>query len=262
MIYSINKSITLYSEAADKFLESVGVELYEDHVVIGEDAYLGADGEAILNENGIFLYEDGIVLEGKQAEEYKARKAEDYYTQKHAEIERHMRRYDDDQYPQVGFKDAIHKDGTRIKGTGDCDDYIPSRKSRDGQNRNKAQNMVDKESIRRRDNYTNSERRYDNYKTHSNDELKRLHPGKITLGTVLKPGGSKKYLKNLDTYLQKRDETVQTQKRLYNDKEKDREAYDRLDKNQDVAFDAVHRHIRRHPKQYKEGTIFESVELI
>ena len=28
------------------------------------------------------------------------------------------------------------------------------------------------------------------------------------------------------------------------------------------ANDAINRHIRRHPKQYKEGTIFESVEFI
>lgn len=28
------------------------------------------------------------------------------------------------------------------------------------------------------------------------------------------------------------------------------------------AHDAARRHIRRHPDQYKEGTIFESVEFI
>ena len=32
--------------------------------------------------------------------------------------------------------------------------------------------------------------------------------------------------------------------------------------NSDTARDAANRHIRRHPKQYKEGTIFESVEFI
>lgn len=79
MIYKNNNAstITLYGEAADDFLRSVGVELYEEHVVIGENTFLGADGEAILNENGIFLYEDHIILEGQEADAYRARKAKE-----------------------------------------------------------------------------------------------------------------------------------------------------------------------------------------
>lgn len=77
MIYSINNEpITLYGEAADKFLESIGVELYEGYVVIDENTFLGADGEAILNENGIHLYEDHIVLEGNYAKDFAKKTAE------------------------------------------------------------------------------------------------------------------------------------------------------------------------------------------
>ena len=66
--------ITLTEADADSFLESVGIQLYEDKISINGTLYEGSYGEEILNENGIFLYEDGIVLEGKQAEEYKRKK--------------------------------------------------------------------------------------------------------------------------------------------------------------------------------------------
>ena len=40
-------------------------------------------------------------------------------------------------------------------------------------------------------------------------------------------------------------------------------AYDHLRRAKvGPAADAINRHMRRHPKQYKEGTIFESVEFI
>ena len=78
MIYSINNEpLVLTEDAADAFLESVGVELYDDEISINGTLYEGSYGESILESNGIFLYEDGIVLEGKQAEEYKARKAKE-----------------------------------------------------------------------------------------------------------------------------------------------------------------------------------------
>lgn len=100
MIYSVNEStmvntdkIALFGEEADNFLESVGVTLYENTIAIGENEYNGSDAEAFLNENGITLYEDHIVLEGQQAEEYKARKAKEKADQKAKEDERFVRRY-------------------------------------------------------------------------------------------------------------------------------------------------------------------------
>ena len=76
-IYNITKPITLTEGAADAFLESVGVELFEDSIAIEGTLYEGTYGESILEANGIFLYEDGIVLEGKQARDYKIRKEDE-----------------------------------------------------------------------------------------------------------------------------------------------------------------------------------------
>ena len=78
MIYSTNnKPLVLVEAAADGFLMDMDIALYEDTIMIEGEEYEGSYGESILEANGIFLYEDGIVLEGKQAEEYRARKAEE-----------------------------------------------------------------------------------------------------------------------------------------------------------------------------------------
>ena len=76
MIYRANNNpLVLTEDTADAFLESVGVRLFEDEISINGTLYEGSYGESILEANGIFLYDDGIVLEGEQAEQYKARKA-------------------------------------------------------------------------------------------------------------------------------------------------------------------------------------------
>ena len=80
MIYSnpLNESnIILRGEEADSFLEFYGVTLFADTIAIGEMVMDGIAGEKILAENGITLNENHIVLEGKYAEEYKARKAKE-----------------------------------------------------------------------------------------------------------------------------------------------------------------------------------------
>ena len=78
MIYGNNNSVKLYGEVADNFLESVGVGIFDDgDIAIGESIFDLSTGCDILEENGIVLCEDCIVLEGKQAEEYKARKAKE-----------------------------------------------------------------------------------------------------------------------------------------------------------------------------------------
>ena len=62
-IYKQNIDPIALTEAdADAFLESVGVELFEDSIAIDGTLYEGTYGESILEANGIFLYEDGIVL--------------------------------------------------------------------------------------------------------------------------------------------------------------------------------------------------------
>ena len=71
MIYSTNnKPLVLTEDAADEFLEAVGVKLYEDEISINGTLYEGSYGESILEANGIFLYEDGIVLEGQYADAF------------------------------------------------------------------------------------------------------------------------------------------------------------------------------------------------
>ena len=71
-IYKQNIDPIALTEAdADAFLESVGVELFEDSIAIDGTLYEGTYGEEILAENGIFLYEDGIVLEGELADAVK-----------------------------------------------------------------------------------------------------------------------------------------------------------------------------------------------
>lgn len=78
MIYSVNNEPLVLTETdADNFLESVGIELFETTLSINGVMYNGTYGESILAENGIFLYEDGIVLEGPEADKYRARKAEE-----------------------------------------------------------------------------------------------------------------------------------------------------------------------------------------
>ena len=96
MIYSTNNEPLVLIEAdADSFLESVGVELFDDEIAINGTLYEGAYGEEILAENGIFLYEDGIVLEGKQAFAYSHAKKRAALDAEEKDFNRYTRRYID-----------------------------------------------------------------------------------------------------------------------------------------------------------------------
>lgn len=97
MIYSNNKPLVLTESTADEFLESVGVELFDDEISINGTIYEGTYGESILEENGIFLYEDCIVLEGEAAkkvtmQDYISRKAKEKADAKKADNDRVNRR--------------------------------------------------------------------------------------------------------------------------------------------------------------------------
>lgn len=77
MIYNIGSTIELVGQEADNFLEASGITICDDEIII-EDAVVEFNAAIEhLAENGISLYEDCIILEGKQAEEYKARKAKE-----------------------------------------------------------------------------------------------------------------------------------------------------------------------------------------
>lgn len=89
-------NVILKATDADSFLESYGITLFTDAIAIGEMVMDGITGEKILAENGITLNEDHIVLEGQQAEEYKARKARETEAKKKAEKERTEKRYKND----------------------------------------------------------------------------------------------------------------------------------------------------------------------
>lgn len=115
MIYSnpLNESnIILKGLDADSFLESYGITLFNDAIAIGEMVMDGITGQNILIKNGITLNEDHIVLEGEQAEEYKARKAKEVEDKKNAEKEHHKNRYyyEDGDDGKIGNKFAHHPD--------------------------------------------------------------------------------------------------------------------------------------------------------
>ena len=67
MIYGNNGNPTrLYGEVADNFLESVGVSIFDDgDIAIGESIVDLSTGCDILEENGITLCEDYILVEGE-----------------------------------------------------------------------------------------------------------------------------------------------------------------------------------------------------
>ena len=190
MIYSINESksivdrIALFGEEADNFLESVEVALYEDTVAIGENVYDGAEAEEFLAENGIHLYEDHIVLEGKQAEEYKARKEKEKKDKDDKENERLKNRYDYDGnwFSPPGVKERRDENGNRVPNNRDAKTKRTTLSAKDYERDKKAMKVLKDEVDRR--------------------------------------GG------------------VEFNKFTY-------------------ATDATNRHIRRHPKQYKESTIFD-----
>lgn len=97
MIYGDNSSIKLYGKVADNFLEEVGVDIFDDgDIAIGESIFDLSTGCDILEENGIVLCEDCIVLESEAAEKYKARKAKEKADREEAEEKRNRRRFNPD----------------------------------------------------------------------------------------------------------------------------------------------------------------------
>ena len=182
MIYNnpLNESnnIILRGEEADSFLESCDITLFTDAVAIGEMVMDGITGEKILAENGITLNENHIVLEGKQAEEYKARKAKEKEKEKEERRRRDKRRYYD------------HND--------------------EGDNRIYGKSFG-----------TGSELHKKTVNVMNDDRIKRVKNG--TIESLPK---------------------------------------DAYGNNIFVQYDATKRHIRRHPKQYKESTIFRYANLI
>ena len=251
MIYSTNNEpLVLIEDAADSFLESVGVRLFEDEISINGVMYEGSYGESILEENGIFLYEDGIVLEGEQAEEYKARKAKEKADAEEAESNRNKRRYS----KNSGYG-MFHK-----SKQDDFDRKIASAK------------IYDKEATKRAEDKINAKLKLDSIKARSNAFKKKMSE----LGPSPTGNKSSDIQKRKDwtrKYVAYRDEADKLD-RYYlpmnrKDVEKAELSYNRIKDNKHSAQDAINRHMRRHPKQYGKkpsvqhnSTIFSDIEII
>ena len=268
MIYSVNNEpLVLTEDAADEFLESVGVELFEDEIGIDGTLYEGSYGEEILAEHGIFLYEDGIVLEGKQAEEYKARKAKEKADREDAEDAHKTRRYaltgskgDTIRFgtptgAKKTYNPFINKKDTFYRGNGNRNEYILIDKD-DIDRGKKADSIVDNEQNKRYREYKKAYTRYDNFDKLSSAQRKNDNEhARNTKGIIAGRTANKTRNNNrdaLESRYQKYSKDVDS-------------AYDHLNRvkrNRFEALDAADRHIRRHPKQYKESTIFSDIEII
>lgn len=135
MIYNIGSTIELVGQEADNFLEASGITIRDDEIII-EDAVVEFDAAIEhLAENGISLYEDCIILEGKQAEEYKARKKKEQMDTYKKDRDREKRR------TLAGNKDR----GVYWTGS----DFRLGSKDDDTRNK-KVDEMIDKERDSRR----------------------------------------------------------------------------------------------------------------
>lgn len=231
MIYSNTTPLYLVESDADEFLDSIGVELYDDSVAIGEHVFDGAYAEEILAENGIYLYEEGIVLEGKQADEYRARKAK--------EAEDEARKYD--KYDNKGLtKNAPNfLKGSRARSNVGNKSSLKqgiknasNTKTEDRIRRMHAEEIVERDRLNRSHDYSGKGLRV------SKDEKGRVKS--VSTDTRYSPNSRGNY---------------------YSDRFCDEEKGRRIAHN--AARDAANRHLRRHTKYVKESAgIFESVEII
>ena len=237
MIYIANNNPLVLTEAdADSFLESVGVELFDDEIAINGTIYEGAHGEFILEGNGIFLYEDCIVLEGEAAkkvtkQDYMSRKAKEK-----ADLEEDLKKRNDRRYgfmympPGDKSSYALRKDGSKQYYRGG-ERYYYTPRSEDDRDRDLKSSEIAVKELKNRD------RRY-----------------RAAMRTKYRYTG--KYAEYGDERLKK-----------------SKEAYERMLSKDNTHFidpaihDTVNRHIRRHPKQYakkstNESTIFSDIEII
>ena len=248
MIYCNNSSVKLYGEVADNFLEEVGVGIFDDgDITIGESIFDLSTGCDILEESGIVLCEDCIVLEGKQAEEYKARKAaekrktededwEEYYTQGYGKM-KHAGPGSYKGWNHPKFTDADLKKDRKLEGR--MEDFLLKQRRRyekEGDNardrayayRDKAQLFRNKQADQNlsRQGQESKKRRYEDtankYEKMSNDSHNKAdvaygNANKTHYGTV---GRSvSRYLKNQDRIARSKKSTVQHNSTIFSNVE-------------------------------------------
>ena len=138
MIYGNNNGITpvrLYGEVADNFLESVGVSIFDDgDIAIGESVFDMDTACDILEENGVILCEDCIVLEGKQAEEYLRNKQKQITSRKADETEKLVHKYGGSTghvHYQQGDRSVHQQNGELYTSGGKCSGKIHTHRTAD-----------------------------------------------------------------------------------------------------------------------------------
>lgn len=220
MIY--NESIILTEADADEFLESVGIELFENHVSIQGDTYSAIDGQSILKENGIILCENCIIIQER------------------------VTSWDYDSYKTYKYGPSMEEERKKEE----CRYY-----GRYGNEREKGDNIIDPQK--------NFYYPHDKNQHYGSDRT-------VDRSRVLKqPNLSPKYKKD---YLDKHSD-IDNKAHNALDREITRRNYQRSNDDNSIvdipysyrpmAADAKARHIRRHPKQYKESaSIFSSIKFV
>jgi hypothetical protein len=258
MIYRANNEpLVLIEDAADAFLESVGVRLFEDEISIDGTLYEGSYGESILEENGIFLYEDGIVLEGQQAEEYKARKAKEKADTEEAEEARLKKSYKMD--GSKGDFVRFYTPAGNQKHSGNSNYISVSKK--DNERAKRTDEIFNKEIGKREKEYDKANTALHSHIFRKGDELYKTHPGVRPTG-LFKRKEKREYDAKLDKYQNRKRELDERETQLADKANKARENVRRMDYKKHDIKRSINRHMRRHPEQYKESTIFSNIEII
>lgn len=205
--------------------EGIKMSIYSLNRSNSEIRLFGEEADNFLQNNGISLFENCIVLEGEQADAYKARKEKEAEEKAKAEKDRDARRYGD---------------SSTTGKTGADDDKARA---------DKAKAMAKAEADKRFDGLkkTMDERQK------TDREFEEKHPNGRPTG-MFKGKEKKEYDKDYADYEKKLDkhdkdfEDAKGKMFKYGDKKK--------------VEDAANRHMRRHPEQYKESGIFSDVKII
>ena len=185
---------------------------------------------------------DNVLFEGQQADEYKARKEKEA-ADRHAKEMMRADRYD-----------PVYTGGRiEYSGPGDKDKYRNPSKS-DKDRSSKAEELVNREEHRRGSDLISKQKAY----SKASDKAKASEVNEPRPRGLFKGKEKKEH----DTKIDIHNKDVEARDKKKAEFDQVLKSYNRVRDNEDVAIDAANRHIRRHPKQYKESGIFESVELV
>jgi len=193
------------------------------------------------------VFDENTLLEGEQAEAYKARKAAEKKAKEKAEKEHYNKRYpsisgEEDElftFRRIPGNQARHyKPFTDNKELSDTDiiySYKPKDKDKNEKDKariKKSNEIIDKEKSRRSEASDNAYEKYKNKR----DE-------KLDFGTKPKFFGKRDYEKKVNELKTKHQDEVKAARKDYENK---KDAYRRV--NGIVTNDAVNRHLRKHPQ--------------